>query len=29
MRLSDRTETHITNLKAGHGAMWAHWRPNR
>src|SRR5262249_817461 len=27
MRLSDGAETPVTNLKAGHGAMWAHWRP--
>jgi Tol biopolymer transport system component len=26
-RLSDGAETRITDLKAGHGAMWAHWRP--
>jgi TolB protein len=27
MRLSDRSEKRITNLKRGHGAMWAYWRP--
>jgi Tol biopolymer transport system component len=28
LRLSDGAETRVTNLKAGHGAMWAHWRPD-
>jgi Tol biopolymer transport system component len=27
MNLADRTERQITNLKAGHGAMWPHWQP--
>ena len=27
MRLADRTEKCITDLKAGHAAMWPHWRP--
>jgi TolB protein len=27
MRLADHAERRITNLKEGHGAMWAHWRP--
>ena len=27
MRLADRAETRITNLKAGHAAMWPHWQP--
>lgn len=26
-RLSDHTETAVTNLPIGHGAMWAHWQP--
>lgn len=29
MRLADRTEKRITDLKAGHGAMWGYWRPMR
>ena len=29
MRLADRAERRITDLKPGHGAMWAHWRPTR
>jgi hypothetical protein len=27
MRLADRVEHRMTNLKAGHAAMWPHWRP--
>lgn len=27
MRLGDRTETPLTNLKHGHAAMWPHWQP--
>ena len=27
MRLSDRKEHRITDLKKGHGAMWPHWQP--
>lgn len=27
MDLADRTETRLTNLKAGHAAMWLHWQP--
>lgn len=27
MRLSDRSETQITELAVGHAAMWPHWRP--
>lgn len=27
MHLADRSETRVTNLKAGHGAMWPHWQP--
>jgi Tol biopolymer transport system component len=27
MRLADRTEQQLTNLKPGHGAMWPHWQP--
>lgn len=27
MRLADGAETRITNLQAGHAAMWAHWQP--
>jgi Tol biopolymer transport system component len=27
MRLSDRKEHRITDLKKGHAAMWAHWQP--
>lgn len=27
MRLADRVERQITQLKPGHGAMWPHWRP--
>jgi TolB protein len=27
MRLSDQSETRITNLTSGQAAMWAHWRP--
>jgi hypothetical protein len=27
MRLSDRKEWRITDLKKGHAAMWAHWQP--
>jgi TolB protein len=26
MRLADRKETRLTDLKAGHAAMWAHWQ---
>jgi len=29
MRLADRSETRITNLKPGHAAMWPHWQPSR
>src|SRR5262245_25822109 len=27
MRLSDRKEHRITDLKKGHAAMWSHWQP--
>lgn len=27
MRLADRAERKITDMKDGHGAMWAHWQP--
>ena len=27
MRLSDRKERRITDLKKGHAAMWASWQP--
>jgi hypothetical protein len=27
MRLSDGKERRITDLKAGHAAMWPHWQP--
>src|SRR5262249_26761620 len=27
MRLSDRFERRITNVKAGQAAMWPHWQP--
>ena len=27
MRLSDRKEWRITDLKNGHAAMWSHWQP--
>jgi TolB protein len=27
MDLADRSEKPITDLKAGHGAMWPHWQP--
>ena len=27
MRLCDKKEWRITNLKKGHAAMWAHWQP--
>jgi TolB protein len=27
MRLSDKQEWRITDLKKGHAAMWAHWQP--
>jgi Tol biopolymer transport system component len=27
MRLADRNEHRITQLKTGHGAMWPHWQP--
>jgi Tol biopolymer transport system component len=27
MRLADRSERRITNLKVGHGAMWPSWQP--
>ena len=27
MNLTDRSEKQLTDLKAGHGAMWAHWQP--
>ena len=27
MRLADRTERRVTNLKPGYAAMWPHWRP--
>jgi hypothetical protein len=29
MRLSDRKESRITDLKKGHAAMWASWQPRR
>lgn len=28
MKLSDRSETRITEMKPGNGAMWPHWRPD-
>ena len=27
LNLADRTETRVTDLKPGHGAMWPHWQP--
>ena len=27
MRLADRSERCITDLKPGHAAMWPHWQP--
>jgi Tol biopolymer transport system component len=27
MRLADRSETPLTDLKRGHAAMWPHWQP--
>jgi TolB protein len=27
MQLADRSETRITDLSAGRGALWAHWQP--
>jgi Tol biopolymer transport system component len=27
MRLADRSERRLTNLTAGHAAMWPHWQP--
>lgn len=27
MRLADRFERRLTDLKSGHAAMWAHWQP--
>jgi Tol biopolymer transport system component len=27
MDLTDRSEKQLTDLKAGHGAMWGHWQP--
>jgi len=27
MTLADRSETQLTELKPGHGAMWPHWQP--
>jgi Tol biopolymer transport system component len=27
MRLADRSERAVTDLKAGHAAMWPHWQP--
>ena len=27
MSLADRSEKQLTDLKAGHGAMWPHWQP--
>jgi Tol biopolymer transport system component len=29
MRLADRSERRITDLKRGHAALWAHWRSQR
>lgn len=29
MRLADRTETQLTDLKSGRAAMWPHWQPTR
>jgi TolB protein len=29
MRLADGAEKRVTDLKKGHGAMWAYWRPTR
>jgi Tol biopolymer transport system component len=27
MRLEDRSEKQVTNMKEGQAAMWPHWRP--
>lgn len=27
MRIADRSEHRVTDLQAGHGAMWPHWQP--
>lgn len=27
LRLADRSETQVTQLKAGHAALWPHWQP--
>ena len=27
MRLADRAEHRLTDLKPGHAAMWPHWQP--
>ena len=29
MNLAERTETRLTDLKPGSGAMWPHWQPAR
>ena len=29
MNIADRSETRLTELKTGHGAMWAHWQKNQ
>ncbi len=28
LKLDDRSESQLTSLKMGHGAMWPHWQPN-
>jgi hypothetical protein len=27
MRLADRSEERLTDLRRGHAAMWPHWQP--
>jgi hypothetical protein len=27
MRLADRVEKQITDMRPGHAAMWPHWQP--
>ena len=27
LNIADRTETQLTHLKPGHGALWPHWQP--
>jgi Tol biopolymer transport system component len=29
MRLADKSEVRLTDLKPGHAAMWPHWQPSR